>query len=354
MLLDKTLRKKYKIYDELGKGGMSIVWLANDQDLDRKVAIKTIGEQFERKHNGPLSAFQSEAKMGAKLLGHPNIVAVLDYGNCLIDKESVHFIVLEYIKGKTLFEFIRDIKDELDDETYHNIALFIAAEIGKAIEYAHKCGVLHRDIKPQNVLLSNYGAVKVADFGLAKVIDDQTRLHTVKGYQSDDYAAPEQWEYEKNTQGTDIYQLGGSLYHLFTGRKPFEEANMYLLMQAHREKEPKAPIKINPNISEDLSDLIFNMLSKKVEDRPELWELNDILFEELQGEYELIINISSVNETIREEVCRILELEIDKDELFEGRFVHKFNNFNEILSEGIQLLLADFSEFQIRKKQKRR
>ncbi|PFA47909.1 hypothetical protein CN391_25925 [Bacillus anthracis] len=352
VLLDKTLREKYKIYDELGRGGMSIVWLANDQDLDRKVAIKTIRAEFEREHNGPLSAFQSEAKMGAKLLGHPNIVAVLDYGNCIIDEEAVHFIVLEYINGKTVFEFIRDIKDELDNETYYNLALFIAAEIGKGIEYAHKCGVLHRDIKPQNILLSNYGAVKVADFGLAKVIGDQTRFHTVKGYNSPDYAAPEQWKGEKNTKETDIYQLGGTLYHLFTGKKTFEEAAMHSLIRAQLEKEPRVPREINANISEGLSDLILKMLSKKIEDRAELWELNDILFEELVGEYELIIDISSVDEEIREKVYSILECEIDEDELLEEQFVYKFNNFSEILSEAIQLLIAKFSGFQIKKTKK--
>lgn len=336
---------RYTLLRNLSRGGMGEVWVAKDNVLDREVAIKTIQPNLLDINPGAISIFHDEARIGASLLGHPNIVTILDYGSQIIDGQEEYFMVMEYIEGLNVAKFINAVKPEIDEETYYFISLLIAWEIGKAISYAHTQGILHRDIKPLNVFISKYGITKVGDFGLARFIDAVTRVHTVSNFNSPPYCAPEQWKAEKYTKDTDIYQLGCTLYHLFTGRLPFEKPRM-AQMYCHLYEEPKSPNEFCNVMTEELSDFIMKMLSKNADDRGSLWELNDILAKDLQKTFSLEISIEKDNDEIIEKVCQITDFS-EEDLKESGEYSFKFPDFNEVLSEGIELILNDIYSFKI-------
>lgn len=344
MQVNDVLGEKYILLEFLKSGGMGEVWIAEDKELKRRVAIKAASAELSP------SSFRDEAKNGAKLLGHPNIVALLDYGyETVNNNESIQYIVMEYVKGITLNEFIQSIKSEVDYKTYYYISLLIAWELCKAVGFAHKNDVIHRDIKPLNIFLSGHGFSKLGDFGLSKIVDQATRSHTVKKYWSDVYAAPEQWEQGTHSKQTDIYQLGGTLYHLFTGREPFEDYKGFSLLNAHLKEQVKNPNFFESELSNELSEIIIKMLSKDAKDRPELWEINDVIAKELKGNYELTVYVKNEDKELKEKIHMITDFEFEEDNLVTGSSTSLFIDFTEVLSEGIQLIVSNINHFVIRK-----
>ncbi|MGY3314646.1 serine/threonine protein kinase [Peribacillus simplex] len=343
---DDVLCERYKLVKVLNRGGMGEVWLAEDIVLERKVAIKSINPSLLESNKGAISIFRDEARIGASLLGHPNVVAVLDYGRHITESsEEEYFMVMEFIDGINVGAFINNVKPMIDESTYYHIALFIAWEMGRAIDYAHKQGILHRDIKPLNAFISNYGITKVGDFGLARFVDAVTRTHTVGNFNSPPYCAPEQWRGEAYEENTDLYQLGCTLYHLFTGRLLFEKTTL-AQMFAHLNEEPDSPKNMCSNMTEGLSDGIMKMVSKQSEDRCDLWRINDILAKELQRSFELKVFIDKENNKAIEKICNITDF--SEEGLREkGEASFTFPDFNEVMSEGIQLILNDIFSFQI-------
>lgn len=322
---------------------MGEVWLSTDKLLDRQVAIKTTINNTDAKTK---SVFYDEAKTGASLIGHPNIVSILDYG--VVNKESeldeTHYIVMEYIDGMTVSRFITEFKPKLDEETYYYLALYISWELCSALEYAHKKSILHRDIKPLNIFLSNIGVTRVGDFGLARYIDAATRTHTVVNFKSPAYAAPEQWKDEKYTESTDIYQLGCTLYHLLTGQLVFNKSNL-ALMNAHLNDKPVPPSNINKRISSEVSGAILGMLKKNKNEREGLWFVNDTIAKELQKSLNFTIKVDPDNE---EEIKKIADItDFPEEDLKGDLFSFDFPDFAEVLSEGLQLLLNGISNFKI-------
>lgn len=339
------LNKRYQLLELIAPGGMGEVWKAFDKILNRNVAIKFTSPRFIESNPAAISIFQQEARVGASLLGHPNVVTILDYGKHSEQGQDVYYIVMEYVEGRTIEYFINRVKENLDEETYYNICLLIAWEVGKAIEYAHKQNILHRDIKPLNAFISKYGITKVGDFGLARFIDAVTRTHTVNNFKSPAYSAPEQWKGETHDTNTDIYQLGCTLYHLFTGKMIFEK-NAIALMFAHLNEKPVAPMEYSRHMNEELSTIIIGMVTKNSDDRKPLWELNDILAKELQKSYELTIELDQENDSTIEKVCEITDF---PTEIFKKTGKHSFDfpDFNEVLAEGIELVLNGVFSFQI-------
>lgn len=349
MFLPKTIIcNRYELQEILSRGGMGEVWLAKDIILERIVAIKSIDLKLLDEGEGLISIFKDEAIIGASLLGHPNIVSILDYGIYDNDSSKQHFIVMEYVDGLPVSKFIEKIRFEVDEATYYYISLLIAWETCGAIQYAHKKGVLHRDIKPLNIFLSKYGVVKVGDFGLARFIDAATRTHTVGSYNSPAYAAPEQWKGENHQNFTDIYQLGCTLYQIFTGQLVFNK-NTMALMNSHLSEKPTPPIETCKKMSEKLSDILLKMLSKKGNERAALWELNDILAEELQKTFSLRVRCDKNDE---EKITKIFEItEFSKERLKEdGEAVFPFPDFNEVLSEALELISNNIFSFSIEEK----
>ncbi|MEK5175538.1 serine/threonine-protein kinase [Heyndrickxia sp. FSL W8-0496] len=345
-ITNSILNERYKLLQLLFRGGMGEVWVAKDIVLDRKVAIKTVSQILLNNDDSAIKVFQDEAKIGARLLGHPNIVAILDYGIYENDtQEKDYYIVMEYVEGMNVETFIKSFKSILDEETYYHICLLIAWEMGRAIDYAHKQGILHRDIKPLNSFISLFGVTKVGDFGLARIIDAVTRTHTVNDFQSPPYSAPEQWKGEKHVEGTDIYQFGCTLYHLFTGRLIFDKGKM-ALMYAHLNEEPQAPKDFCESMPVELSDKILGMVNKEIEDRTDLWEINDIIANELQKSFTLKVTVDKENTELIDKIVKITDF--SSETLVEkGEAQFDFPDSNEVLSEGIQLILNGITSFSI-------
>jgi len=346
LLPNDIIGQKYTLIKRLDPGGMGDVWLAEDTILKRKIAIKTIRPNLLASNPGALSIFKDEAIVGASLLGHPNVVAVLDYDMHLnAQGEEEYYMVMEFVEGINIELFINKYKPLIDEETYYYLSVFIAMEIVKAITYAQKHNILHRDIKPLNVFLSKYGITKVGDFGLARFVDAVTRTHTVSQFISHPYTAPEQWRDEAYTYKTDIYQLGCTLFQLFTGRFLFDKRNMAAQMHAHLVETPISPKSLNKYLSDSLSDHILKMVSKDSKKRGELWQLYNLLVGELQKKYDLVIDTPSDKQLLKK-IDKITDFDVEDWEEGESH-TYEFLDFHEVLSEGIELLLNGITDFTI-------
>lgn len=274
---------RYEIQRRIGTGGMGDVWLADDSLLGRRVAIKFVSERSLRQNPGSDAVLRDEARNAGQLLGHPNVVAVLD----LIDvSASLHqgpAVILEYVDGCDVGDWIYRHRPALDDATRLFSALYIGSEIIEALSEAHHRGILHRDIKPQNVLLTEQGRVKVADFGLSRIVEALTRSHTQWGSHTPAYSAPEQVRGEKPDKSTDVYQLSATLYHLITGNTANTGDSPHSAMRWH-DLGTLTPIsKHVPSVPQELAELIEHGLSSERAQRPHLWELFDSISRALPG-----------------------------------------------------------------------
>jgi serine/threonine-protein kinase len=344
------INKRYKLVKLISRGGMGEVWLSNDVVLDRNVALKTVNANYIEANPKATQILKDEAKIGAKLIGHPNIVNVLDLG-VFEDKKtssSIYYIAMELVNGMTVANWINNTNLSLDSKNIYYIDLLIAWEMCKAIQFAHRNDILHRDIKPLNVFLSRYGITKVGDFGIARFVEAITRTHTVWNAMSPAYSAPEQWKGEKHNVATDIYQLGCTLYHLFTKKLPFEVSGLPAMMNSHLNEMPKKPSEISKNIPEQLSGVIMAAMNKDGTKRAEIWEINNIIANELQGHYTVKVNVSKKSKEIQDMVNKITEFNIEV--LRKEEFVCDFPDFGEALSECMELILAGIEEIDITKK----
>ena len=211
-MIGHILDNRYKILEEVGTGGMAVVYKAQDILLDRIVAVKILLAKYGDDHDFVVR-FRQEAQAAAKL-SHPNIVNIYDVGY----DENVHYIVMEYVRGETLKEYI-----EKHGHLPINTSIQITFDIGEALENAHKNGIVHCDIKPHNILVTETGRIKVADFGIARAINSSATNkddHAVLG--SVHYFSPEQASGGPVDERTDIYSLGVVMYEMMTGVVPFE------------------------------------------------------------------------------------------------------------------------------------
>lgn len=345
---------RYQVVKLLGSGGMGNVWECLDLVLKRSVAIKVINEQYLVQIPGSVDILKDEAQLGSKLLGNPHIVSVLDFGEYKLKKhnEKIYFLVMEYVEGLPLDKWINNFYNHLDPLTYYHINLLIAWEICKAINFANQKGVLHRDIKPLNIFLSKIGLAKVGDFGISRFVEAVTRTHTRWQAKSPAYCAPEQWKGNKPNYNTEVYQLGCTLYELFTGKLPFDGDNLVSLMNEHLNKKPVSPKSVNSIISNDISKAILGALTKEETDRLVLWKLHDAIAREIQGNYELKIDVSNEKIEIINLVGNITEF--NTEALKKEEFEYVYPDFSEALSEGLQLILSGITNIKIHKKDKKK
>lgn len=249
---------KYEIKRELGRGAMGIVFEGFDPFIERTVAIKTIQKTLIDKSEvqETLSRFRREAQAAGRLT-HPNIVAVYEYG----EESDVAFIAMEYIVGTELKEqFDRATRFSLED-----IAKTMT-QLLDALEYSHTRGVIHRDIKPTNILITKDGQVKIADFGIAKIeSSDLTQVGTVLGTPS--YMSPEQFLGQTVDRRSDIFSAGVILYQFLTGERPFTGSNMTVIMHKVLNEAPASPKKLNPDLPESLCKVVEKAIAKRPEDR---------------------------------------------------------------------------------------
>ena len=248
------LKDRYEILEKIGSGGMSDVYKAKCHKLNRLVAIKVLKAEFTDDANF-VSKFKMEAQAAAGL-SHPNIVSIYD----VVDEGDIHFIVMELVEGITLKSYITK-KGRLDVKE----AIGIAIQVAQGIEAAHEQHIIHRDIKPQNMLISMDGKVKVADFGIARAVSSQTMNSTVVG--SVHYISPEQARGGYSDERSDLYSLGITMFEMVTGRVPFGGDNTVTVALAHLEEPIPLPSLMNPGVTPSFERIILKCTEKKPEDR---------------------------------------------------------------------------------------
>lgn len=254
----KILNERYKLEEQIGSGGMSIVYKAIDLQTSQTVAVKILRDELSDDLQ-LIKKFNVEAEASKRLM-HPNIVRTIDVG-C---DGNVHYIVRDLIEGVTLKEYI-DEKGAIEPVR----AAEIAYKIALGLQHAHSCGVIHRDIKPHNIIVGVDGTVKITDFGIARIVSDATKTteygKTLVGTVY--YTSPEQVRGLGVDERTDIYSLGVVLYEMVTGTLPFDGENAVNIAMQHVTKEPESAKKLNKNISTSLDNIIKNAMAKKYENR---------------------------------------------------------------------------------------
>ena len=245
---------RYELHRQIGRGGMADVWLARDQLLDRPVAIKVLFREFSTDPSF-VERFRREAQSAANL-SHPNIVGVYDWG----EEDGTYFIVMEYIRGRSLAEILK-----AEGALRADISADIAIDVAAALSFAHQSGVIHRDIKPGNILVSPNGQVKVTDFGIARafnggVDNDLTQAGNVMGTAT--YFSPEQAQGLPMDPRSDVYSLGVVLYEMLTGGPPFTGDNPLAIAYKHVQDTPVMPSVRNPRIQRTIEAITMKALAK--------------------------------------------------------------------------------------------
>ncbi len=254
---------------ELGSGGMARVFLGRDEVLDRPVAVKVLNPVHGGTDIG--GRFQREGRTAARL-AHPNIVQVYDAGEGTLDGHSSPYIVMEYVPGGDLKELI-DRRGRLSGAELSRLGV----EVCSGLAHAHERGVIHRDIKPHNILLDENGHAKVTDFGIARALDTSQATLTGAYLGTALYSSPEQLKGEKVTPKSDVYSLGTTLYQAATGEPPFSGGTPIEIASQHVSKAPPPLRERGADVSEDLEALILACLAKEADDRPTAAEVRSRL-----------------------------------------------------------------------------
>jgi len=265
---------RYLLQDRIGGGGMAWVWKAEDTVLHRPVAIKILREEFAG-DEAFVRRFGQEAQAAASLV-HPNVVHVYDVG----EEQGTHYIVMELVEGETLKEAI-----QRQGPMPVGRALQVAAAVARALQAAHKKGIVHRDIKPQNILLTLEGEVKVADFGIARAATGTTIVHTNTIIGSAHYFAPEQARGGFTDVKSDLYSLGAVLYEMLAGQPPFEGATPVAVALKHLQEEPMAVRKRRPEVPRSVEAIVARLLAK---DPSQRYQSADALLADLRRSLEEI------------------------------------------------------------------
>ncbi len=249
----------YKILGKIGAGAMAIVYKARQLSLNRIVAIKVLPKRFSENREY-VERFYKEGQAAAKL-NHSNIVQAFDVG----EAGGYHYFVMEYVEGKTLYDDLSAGKVFAEDK-----ALDIIIQLARALNHAHSCGLIHRDVKPKNIMINTAGVVKLADMGLARATADIKAAQTEAGkaYGTPYYIAPEQIRGQIDIDGrADIYGLGATFYHMLTGRVPFMAEDPSDVMRKHLREQLIPPDHINTSLSAGISEVIEVMMAKRKNDR---------------------------------------------------------------------------------------
>ena len=254
----KRLDGRYEIQELIGVGGMAMVYKAYDNIDDKTVAIKILKDEFLGNEDF-IRRFKNESKAIA-VLSHPNIVKVYDvsFG------DRIQYIVMEYIDGITLKEYIGQQHVISWKEAVH-----FTVQILQALQHAHEKGVVHRDVKPQNIMLLQDGTIKVTDFGIALVTTNDTRTMTKNAIGSVHYIAPEQAKGSVTDGKADIYSVGVMLYEMLTGKLPFDADSAVSVAIMQLQNDPKPPREINSSIPEGLEEITLRAMRKEPRQRYE-------------------------------------------------------------------------------------
>jgi len=250
--------KKYELLNKLGEGGFASVYLAKDTTLGRQVAIKVLNSQLPANDPTFLKRFEREAQTVAQL-NHSNIIDVYEFGQ----EDGRYFIVMPYLSGPDLSHLLRQ-QGPLEVEQ----VLQIAEQVGEALDYAHSRGIIHRDVKPPNVIFNEQGNAILTDFGIVKMVDETTALTQTGGVIGTPfYMAPEQWATGKMDSRTDLYALGVMVYQMLTGQVPFSGETPPRIMYSHLNETPPPPHNLNPALPSAVGKVLLKILAKSPEQR---------------------------------------------------------------------------------------
>ena len=249
----------YRLLGKLGAGAMATVYKARQLNLDRLVAIKVLPRKFSQNPQF-IERFYAEGRAAAQL-NHPHIVQAYDVGK----SGEYHYFVMEFVDGRTVYDDIVKHKRYGEKD-----AIDIIRQVAQALGHAHERGIIHRDVKPKNIMITKEGVVKLADMGLARAMSDKeaAEAEAGKAFGTPFYISPEQIRGETNVgPEADIYSLGATLYHMVTGNVPFDGKNPTSVMHKHLKADPVPPDQANPRLGGGISEVIEMMLAKKREQR---------------------------------------------------------------------------------------
>ncbi|MFD2116910.1 Stk1 family PASTA domain-containing Ser/Thr kinase [Paenibacillus yanchengensis] len=255
-MIGHELGGRYEIISRIGGGGMALVYKANDILLNRKVAVKILRQQFVHDEEF-ITRFRREAQSAAAL-SHPNVVSIYDVG----EEEDTHYIVMEYIEGRNLNEIIKEYAPLQVEE-----AVDIAIQIGDALDHAHSNHIIHRDIKPHNILVGNNGRVKVTDFGIARAVTSSTITQTGSVIGSVHYFSPEHAKGISTGEKSDLYSLGIVLYQMLTAQLPFLGESPISVALKHLQEDFADPRTINATIPQSVENIIIKAMRKNPDQR---------------------------------------------------------------------------------------
>ena len=264
--LGMLLGNRYEVMEKIGTGGMSDVYRAKDQKLNRYVAVKVLKQEFSENGNF-VSKFIVEAQAAAGLM-HPNIVNVYDVG----EEAGIHYIIMELVEGITLKKYI-----EKKARLSFKEAVSIAIQVSMGIEAAHNNHIIHRDIKPQNIIISKEGKVKVTDFGIAKAATSNTVTSNVMG--SVHYTSPEQARGGYSDEKSDVYSLGITLFEMLTGRVPFDGETTVAIAIKHIQEPMPSPRDYISEIPVSVEQIVLKCCQKGVDRR---YQSMSLLIEDLK------------------------------------------------------------------------
>lgn len=285
-MIGKIINNRYKIISLIAEGGMAHVYKALDIEKDYVVALKILKSQFSGDKDF-IDRFMQEAMAFARL-NHDNIVKLYDYGSV----DGLHYLSLEYVEGNSLDELIRDKKLLPLQEV-----LDISIQVCQALEHAHQKKIIHRDIKPHNILVDSKGKVKVTDFGIAKAISSATITHAGGMLGSVQYFSPEQAKGERATEKSDLYSLAVVIYEMLTGKLPFSGESHFSIALKHVQERPVNPTFYNSDIPKNLELIILKTLGKNP----------DYRYENAHDLREALINYRNINNLNRNEINKNLE-----------------------------------------------
>ena len=255
-LVGRVIGNRYEIIEKIGEGGMATVYKAKCNILKRYVAVKVLRDEFTTDEEF-IKRFNTEAQAAASLT-HPNIVSIYDVGH----EENIYYIVMELVQGKTLKEIINE-----DGALPWKWALNVSIQVASALEMAHKNNIVHRDIKPHNIIITEDGIAKVTDFGIAKAVSNSTITAFGTTIGSVHYFSPEHARGGYTDAKSDLYSLGVVMYEMLTGRVPFDADTPVSIALKHMQEKPIEPIKLNPTIPYAVNKIIMKAMEKDPNER---------------------------------------------------------------------------------------
>ena len=307
-MIGRILGNRYEIIEQIGEGGMAIVYKAKCHLLNRFVAVKVLRDEFTNDEEF-IRKFRRESQAAASL-SHPNILNIYDVGNEEIDNKSIHYIVMEYIDGNTLKELIKS-KGKLSPSECVNYSL----QIAEALQHAHRNHIVHRDIKPHNIMITKDNRVKVTDFGIARAVTSSTVTTSSNVLGSVHYFSPEQARGGYTDEKSDIYSLGIVMYEMVTGKVPYDGESPISVALKHIQEEIKPPREIDQEVPISIETIILKCVQKRQGDRYS--NISDLI-RDLKGVKNLDITTKIDNEL--DSATRIIPvIDIEDDDELEAK-----------------------------------